>query len=285
MIPRVWDWLTDPANWSGQDGIPVRTLEHLWYSGLALAIAGLIAIPIGLAIGHSGRGRFLVVNLAGAARAIPSLGLLYLMVLWLFPKFSGDAAFLVPSLIVLVVLAIPPIMAGAYAGVEGVDPAARDAARGMGMTGGQVLGKVEVPNALPLIFSGFRSAALQVIGTATLAAVGGTGGLGRFLIDGQKIRDYPQMAGGALVVAVLALVVDLLLALGQRYAVSPGLTGRGASRGAGSRGPGSVLAAARAAAGAGGDEARGDSEMSVARRSVDGSPVGGTPSTDRRSST
>ena len=102
-----------------------------------------------------------------------------------------------PSLIVLIVLAIPPLMAGAYAGVEGVDPAARDAAKGMGMTGLQVLGKVEVPNALPLIFSGFRSATLQVIATATLAAVAGTGGLGRFLIDGQKIRDYPQMAGGA----------------------------------------------------------------------------------------
>ena len=161
----------------------------------------LIAIPLGLAIGHTGRGRFFVVNLAGAARAIPSLGLLYLMVLWLFPKLTGDSAFLVPSLIVLIVLAIPPLMAGAYAGVEGVDPAARDAAKGMGMTGVQVLGKVEVPNALPLIFSGFRSATLQVIATATLAAVAGTGGLGRFLIDGQKIRDYPQMAGGALLVA------------------------------------------------------------------------------------
>lgn len=223
----VLTWLTDPANWSGPDGIPGQTLSHLWYSGLSLLVAALIAIPAGLAVGHTGRGRFLVVGLAGAARAIPSLGLLYLMVLWLFPRLTGDSAFLVPCLIVLVVLAIPPIMAGAYAGVEGVDPAARDAARGMGMTGGQVLAKVEVPNAMPLIFSGFRSATLQVIATATLAAVAGTGGLGRFLIDGQKVRDYPQMAGGALLVAVLALVVDLVLAVVQRYVVSPGLTGRG----------------------------------------------------------
>jgi osmoprotectant transport system permease protein len=231
MIDQTLSWLTDPANWSGSEGILARIIEHLWYSALALALAALIAIPLGLAIGHTGRGRFFVVNLAGAARAIPSLGLLYLMVLWLFPKLTGDSAFLVPSLIVLVVLAIPPLMAGAYAGVEGVDPAARDAAKGMGMTGGQVLAKVEVPNALPLIFSGLRSATLQVIATATLAAVAGTGGLGRFLIDGQKVRDFPQMAGGALLVAVLALVVDLLLALVQRYAVSPGLTGRSRGRG------------------------------------------------------
>lgn len=232
MISGLIDWLTDPINWSGPDGVPARTVEHLWYSGIALLVAALIAIPVGLVIGHTGRGRFFVVNLAGAARAIPSLGLLYVMVLWLFPKLAGDSAFLVPSLIVLVVLAIPPLMAGAYAGVEGVDPAARDAAKGMGMTGSQVLAKVEVPNALPLIFSGFRSATLQVIATATLAAVAGTGGLGRFLIDGQKIRDYPQMASGALLVAVLALVVDLLLAVVQRYAVSPGLTGRGSGRAA-----------------------------------------------------
>lgn len=227
----VLTWLTDPTNWSGPDGIPGQTLSHLWYSGFSLLVAALIAIPAGLAVGHTGRGRFLVVGLAGAARAIPSLGLLYLMVLWLFPRLSGDSAFLVPCLIVLVVLAIPPIMAGAYAGVEGVAPAARDAARGMGMTGGQVLAKVEVPNAMPLIFSGFRSATLQVIATATLAAVAGTGGLGRFLIDGQKVRDYPQMAGGALLVAVLALVVDLVLAVVQRYVVSPGLTGRGTGGG------------------------------------------------------
>ena len=232
MISGLIDWLTDPINWSGPDGVPTRTVEHLGYSGISLLVAAVIAIPLGLVIGHTGRGRFFVVNLAGAARAIPSLGLLYVMVLWLFPKLAGDSAFLVPSLIVLVVLAIPPLMAGAYAGVEGVDPAARDAAKGMGMTGSQVLAKVEVPNALPLIFSGFRSATLQVIATATLAAVAGTGGLGRFLIDGQKIRDYPQMASGALLVAVLALVVDLLLAVVQRYAVSPGLTGRGSGRAA-----------------------------------------------------
>jgi osmoprotectant transport system permease protein len=231
MIAGIIEWLSDPANWSGAEGIPHRLFEHVWYSALSLAIAALIAIPVGLAIGHTGRGRFLVVNIAGAARAIPSLGLIYLMVLFFFSRVSGESAFIVPTIIVLVVLAIPPIMSGAYAGVEGVDPAARDAAKGMGMTGGQVLSKVEVPNALPLIFSGFRSATLQVVATATLAAVIGAGGLGRYLIDGQKVLDYAQMSGGAVLVAVLALATDGVLALVQRYAVSPGLTGRIVGRG------------------------------------------------------
>ncbi|HEV7173245.1 ABC transporter permease [Pedococcus sp.] len=231
MIATILAWLSDPAHWTGGDGIPNRLWEHLWYSAIALVIAAVIAIPIGLAIGHTGRGRFFVVNLAGAARAIPSLGLLYVMVLWLFPKLSGDTAFLVPSLIVLIVLAIPPMMSGAYAGVDEVDPGARDAAKGMGMTGLEVLRKVEVPCALPLVFSGVRSAALQVVATTTIAAVAGLGGLGRLLIDGQKVRDFPQMASGAVLVAVLALAVDLVLALVQRYAVSPGLTGRVPRRG------------------------------------------------------
>lgn len=230
MIAGIIAWLGDPAHWAGDDGIPHRLVQHLWYSGLSLLVAVLIAVPVGLLIGHTGRGRFFVVNLAGAARAIPSLGLLFLMVLWLFPKLGGNTAFLVPNLIVLVVLAIPPIMAGAYAGVEGVDPAARDAARGMGMTGMGVLRKVEVPCALPLVFSGVRSAALQVVATATIGALTGLGGLGRYLIDGLKVSDYSQMAAGALLVAVLALVVDGAFALVQRYAVSPGLTGRSRTR-------------------------------------------------------
>ena len=186
----------------------------------------MIAIPLGLYIGHTGRGRFLVVNAVGAARAIPSLGLLFLAVLWLGPKFSGDIAFLAPTGLVLVVLAIPPILSGAYAGVEGVDPAARDAAKGMGMRGTEVLRHVEFPCALPLILSGIRSAMLQVIGTATIAAVVGLGGLGRFLIDGLAVRDTPQTASGAVLVAVLALIVDMGLALVQRFVVSRGLTGR-----------------------------------------------------------
>ena len=238
MIPNILAWLADPAHWTGSDGVLARTFEHLEYSAVALLIAALIAVPAGLVIGHTGRGRFAVVNLAGAARAIPSLVLLFLLFLYLAPRVSGDAAFLWPSLIALVVLAIPPILSGAYAGVESVDPAARDAARGMGMTGPGVLLRVELPCSLPLLFSGVRSAALQIIATATIAAIVGLGGLGRFLIDGQKSHDFPQMGAGALVVAVLALLVDFLFALVQRYAVSPGLTGRGTDRLSGEQGRG-----------------------------------------------
>ena len=233
----ILTWLTEPTHWSGEDGIPARLLEHLVYSSVAVLIAAVVAIPLGLFIGHTGRGRFVVVNLAGAARAIPSLGLLFIAVLLLGPRLSGDAAFLVPCLIVLVVLAMPPILAGAYSGVEEVDPAARDAAKGMGMRPLEVLLEVELPCALPLIFSGLRSGALQVVATATIAATAGLGGLGRFLIDGLSVRDFAQMAGGAALVALLALLVDLGFAIVQRYAVSPGLTGRTRVRRAAEPGP------------------------------------------------
>jgi len=219
----IWGWLADPGNWVGSAGIPMRLLEHLGYSTITLLLAALIGIPLGLWIGHTGRGRVVVVNLANGMRSVPTLGLLFVAVLVLGPLLGGDLAFLAPAIIVLVVLAIPPILAGAYAGVESVDPAARDAARGMGMRPLEVLAKVEVPCALPLIFSGLRSSALQVIATATLAASVSLGGLGRFLIDGQAYRDYGEMAGGALLVAVLAVLVDLIFAMVQRAVVSPGL--------------------------------------------------------------
>ncbi|TQL49630.1 osmoprotectant transport system permease protein [Ornithinicoccus hortensis] len=223
VITSVLDWLTDPANWTGPGGIPAQTLTHLRLSFTALLLAGLIAVPLGLYVGHTGRGRVVAVNIVGAFRAIPSLGILFIAVLLLLPRLSGEAAYELPTLIVLVLLAIPPILSGVYAGIAQVDPAARDAARGMGMTGGQVLWQVEVPCALPLALSGIRSAMMQIIATATIAAVVGLGGLGRFLFDGQALQQYDRMAGGALAVAALALLVDLLLAGIQRLAVSPGL--------------------------------------------------------------
>ena len=188
-------------------------------------IAAAIAIPVGLWIGHSGRGRWLV-TAANALRAVPTLGLLFALTLVLLPRLPGDAAFLVPSVIVLVLLAIPAILSGTYAGVEAVDPAARDAARGIGMTGSQVLWKVELPIALPLLLSGLRAAVLQVVATATVAAYVGLGGLGRFLIDGLATQDYAMTAGGAILVALLALALDAPFALLGRVVVSPGLTGR-----------------------------------------------------------
>ena len=223
MIGQTWQWLTDPGSWAGPGGILDQAGTHLRISLVSLLLAALVAVPVGFYIGHTGRGRWLAINLAGAFRAIPSLGVLYIAIMLLLPRLRGELAYELPVIIVLVLLAIPPILSGTYAGVESVDPAARDAARGVGMTGPQVLRQVEIPAALPLLLSGLRSAMLQIIATATIAAVVGVGGLGRFLIDGQASRQYEVMAGGALTVAALALLVDLVLALTQRLVVSPGL--------------------------------------------------------------
>ena len=225
MIGSIWGWLSTPEQWAGPRGIPTRVLEHLGYSALAVLLAALVAIPLGLFVGHTGRGRWLV-TLTNAARAVPSLGLLFVVAMIVQPRLSSDLAFVIPSLVALVLLAAPPLLSGAYAGVAAVDPAARDAAYGMGLTGARVLREVELPCALPLLLSGLRGACLQVVATATIAASVSLGGLGRYLIDGLALQDYPQMAGGAMLVAALALTVDALLALITRYAVSPGLSGR-----------------------------------------------------------
>jgi len=209
-------WLFDPANWTGSGGIPARLVEHLAYVALAMIIALVIALPVGAWVGHTGRGGFLVVGSANALRALPTLGVLILLV-------TPFGLSIIGPLIALVVLAVPPLLAGTYAGVRNVDPAVVDAARGMGMRGGEVLWRVELPNALPLIIGGVRSAVLQVISTATIAAYVGLGGLGRYIFDGLAQRDFPQMIGGSLLVALLAIVVDLLLAALQKVVVSPGL--------------------------------------------------------------
>ncbi|TCC53277.1 ABC transporter permease [Kribbella capetownensis] len=213
----MWDYLTDAYNWSGNEGIWTRILQHLWYTFAALGISAVIALPIGLRIGHTRRGAFLAINLGNAARALPSLGLLMLAVL------ITDQIGFVPVLIALVALGVPPILASTYAGLSGVDPATIDAARGMGMTGREILTKVEIPIAMPLIISGLRSAALQIVSTATIAALVALGGLGRYVVDGLKLRDFPQMFTGALLVALLAIGIDALFALIGRFAVSDGL--------------------------------------------------------------
>lgn len=209
-------WLFDPANWASSGGIPQRLVEHLGYVALTMIVALAVAVPLGAWVGHTGRGGFLVVGSANALRALPTLGVLILLV---FP--FGLSLF--GPLVALIVLAVPPLLAGTYAGVRNVDPAVVDAARGMGMRGREVLMRVELPNALPLIIGGVRSSVLQVISTATIAAYVGLGGLGRFIFDGLAQRDFPQMIGGSLLVAVLAIVADLLLAAFQKLVVSPGL--------------------------------------------------------------
>lgn len=223
VIGSLLSWFADPATWSGEDGIPYRLLQHLGYTGATMLLAVAVAVPLGLWVGHTGRARWLV-GLANSMRAVPTLGLLLTASLWLGPALPGDLAYTVPSIAVLALLAVPPVLAGTYGGLEAVDPVVRDAAYGVGMRGRQVLWQVEVPTALPLVLSGVRSAVLQVVATATIAAVIGLGGLGRYLVDGIALGDYPRAAGGALLVAVLAVALEGLLALVQRRAVSPGLT-------------------------------------------------------------
>jgi osmoprotectant transport system permease protein len=212
----AWDWLNQAQQWHGPGGIPVRIVQHLGYSGLSLLIAALIALPLGVIIGHTGRGAFAVVSLANVWRSIPTLGLLVLMVIVL--GFSV-ATWLIP----LVALAIPPILVNAYEAVLGVDRGVKDAARGMGMTPRQVLLKVEVPVAMPLIILGLRTAAIFVVATATIAAEIGLGGLGRYIIDGLATDNYGEVAGGALLVVALALLVQVAFVGVRRLVVPAGL--------------------------------------------------------------
>ncbi len=240
MIGDTFGWLFDPVHWRSTNfdtGILGQLGAHLGYTLIAMAVALVIALPLGLWIGHTGKATWLI-TVANAVRALPTVGVLVLLVVIIAPHFYGrtNSGYLIPTEIVLVLLAVPPILSNTFAGVQNVSPAVRDAAFGMGMTGPQVLARVELPNALPLIFSGVRSAALQVIATATIASYVTLGGLGRFIYDGLAQKDYPQMISGGLLVAALALVTDLLLALVQRYTVSRGVTGRtGRQKGADSR--------------------------------------------------
>ena len=212
----AWQWLISAQNWHGPDGIPERLAQHLEYTGIALLIALVIAVPAGLAMGHLRRGGFAVVTVANFGRALPTLGLLVLV----FVLTSGSpASWLVP----LAALAIPPILVNTYEGVLGVDRELTDAARGMGMTEPQILFKVEIPVALPLIILGLRTSAIQVVATATIAAYIGLGGLGRYIIDGLASNQYSVVAGGAAVIVLLALAVQGLFMLLRVLIVPVGL--------------------------------------------------------------
>jgi osmoprotectant transport system permease protein len=224
FLAQVWDWFTDPANWSGSFGIPARFLEHVQISGVSVGLAAMIALPVAMYIGHRRRWEFLVVSIANLGRAIPSFGLLFLFVI-LFG--IGDES----VVLAMILLAVPPILTNTYVAIQGVDPDTLEAARGMGMSEAGLLARIEVPLAVPVIVAGLRTAAVQVVATATLAAVVGGGGFGRFITDGFAAGDRPQVFAGATLVALLALVTDLAFALIQRLATPRTTSQAGARRG------------------------------------------------------
>jgi osmoprotectant transport system permease protein len=213
---QIVQWFLNPAHWQGDGGIPHRTLEHLAMSGASVLTAALIALPVGIAIGHFGRGGILAINISNIGRAVPSFAVLVIAV-----QLFGIGA--LPAYIALVALAIPPMVTNSYIGMREVDADVREAARGMGMRERAVLLRIELPIALPLIMAGIRTSAVNVVATATLAALVAWGGLGRFIVDGFGLQDYPMMFSGAILVAVLSLVVEFSLAGAQRLSTPVGL--------------------------------------------------------------
>jgi len=222
---NYFGYLFDSANWhlTGDSSIPERLVQHVGYTLAALLISALIALPIGLFIGHTNRGAFIAIGLGNLGRSLPTFGLVLLLVALL-------GVYIWPVLLALIVLAIPPILAQTYAGIRSVDPSAVDAAVGMGMRPLQVLFQAEVPMALPLIIGGLRSALLQVCATATIAAYASFGGLGRLLIDGLNRNQYDQVLAGAILVALLAIALDYVSADVERVVVSPGVRQPGGRR-------------------------------------------------------
>lgn len=203
---NAFDYLLDGSHWVGPGKIFNLLLQHLAYTAIAVGLAALVAIPVGVLIGHSGRGRVVVIGISNAARAVPSLGLLFLAVMLLGTGVGN-------IIVVLAILALPAILTATAAGIAGADREAVHAGRALGMTERQVVAQVEWPLALPLVVSGLRSATLQVVATATVAAFASGGGLGQLLTSGQAQSDYPQMFAGAVLIAALAIVLDLLLGL------------------------------------------------------------------------
>jgi len=227
LLGDVAAWFADPAHYRGSDAIQLRILEHLELSGLAVLIGAAIALPIGLYLGHTGRLAFIAVNVANVGRALPSLALLALALPIAFRLGLGLGFW--PTLIALVPLAIPPILTNSYVAVRAVDRDVIEAARGMGLSEVGILRRIEVPLALPLVLSGLRTAAVNVIATATLGALVAGGGLGRYIVDGLGLQEYDRLFAGALLVAALAILVEVAFGTFERLAVSPGLRAEAAT--------------------------------------------------------
>src|SRR5690625_117336 len=204
------EWFSDPANWTGGGGVPARVAEHVLLSAVAMVIAGAIALPVAVWLGHIGKGGILAINVGNVGRAIPTYAVLVLLTIG--PLGRG-----VPTTVVaLVLFALPPLLTNAYVGMREVDAAVRDSARGMGMSGAQLVRGVEIPLAAPMIMNGVRLAAVQVVATATIAGLVGGPGLGRIITSGFANRNQPQVLAGAILVALIALVVEVVLAWAQQ---------------------------------------------------------------------
>ncbi|MEJ6020233.1 ABC transporter permease [Corynebacterium sp. H113] len=217
---QAWSWLTTASSWSGDSGIGMRIAEHLGYSFLATFLSAIIGIGLGIFVGHTGRGQAVVLGVSGIFRAMPTLGLLTFLAL-IIP--AGITMPLIPATIVLVFLAVPPILAATASGFRAIDRSTIDAAYAMGHSTWQVISSVELPLAMPVLVGGLRSAWLQVLATATVAAYLGLGGLGRYLLDALAVRDYGIMLGAAIIVAVLALISDALFSQAERAFTPAGL--------------------------------------------------------------
>ncbi len=216
LVVQVWRWVTDPANLQGPDGIPTRLSEHVRLSAESLLIGALIALPVGILLGHYGRYGNLAINISNAGRAVPSFGILVIA----FQIFGlGD----LPIVLTLTALAIPPMVTNSYVALREVDADVKDAARGMGYRDLAQLLRIELPLAVPLIMAGVRTSAVQVVATATLAALVAGGGLGRYIIDGLARDDTPRLVAGGLLVALLALTTELSLAGIQRLLIPRGI--------------------------------------------------------------
>ncbi|MFB7596642.1 ABC transporter permease [Streptomyces sp. NPDC056160] len=221
-LTGAWGWLADPAHWGGENGITHRLLQHLLLTVVCLAVSCLVALPVALVLGHLGRGGALAVNISNAGRAVPTFAVLVLLLLTPVGRWGEG-----PAVVALVLFAVPPLLTNAYLGMREVDRDVVRAARGMGMSGGQMLRRVELPLALPMVLTGVRIAAVQLVATATIAALAGGGGLGRIITAGFNLASTPQVVAGAALVAAFALVVEAVFETAERLA--PG-RGRGGPR-------------------------------------------------------
>jgi osmoprotectant transport system permease protein len=209
-------WLMDPSHWQGSDGIPTRIMEHLWLSAVSLAFSILIGVPVGLWLGHTGRGQTVIINVANVGRALPSLAILALALPLAFALGLGLGFW--PTTLAMVPLGIPPILTNTYVGVRGVDPDMVEVAYGMGMRGRQVLRTIELPLAAGLMIAGIRNAAVAIVATATLGALVASGGLGRYIVDGLARQEMERLFVGALLVALLSIVTESTLGGIERLA-------------------------------------------------------------------